>query len=117
MTIDLHKDEFGRLTCELFDDKTHAIITASNSAEAHHGLLDAIRSVRSTGNGECYWNEASGQYRWVLRKLDAGQLRIAILWSTGTVTGWEHAFWSEAPLDAFTEAIEAGLLATSPEWK
>lgn len=95
--------------CELWDTKTHALVTASNRLEAEEGLLAAVRSVQATGNGECYWNEAAGQYRWVLRQFDEGMLRVAVMWSTGTVTGWEHAFWAETPTAPFCEAVEAGL--------
>jgi hypothetical protein len=109
LTIQFNVDEFGRLTCELWDTNTHAVVTASDRHDAERGLLAAVRSVQTTGNGECFWNEAAGQYRWVLRRFDESFLRVAILWSVGTVTGWQHAFWAETPMLPFCESVEASL--------
>ncbi|MDZ4798124.1 MAG: hypothetical protein SGI92_08175 [Bryobacteraceae bacterium] len=116
MEIQFNVDEFGRLMCELRDTDTHAIVTASDRHDAEQGLRNAVRSVQTTGNGECFWNEVSGQYRWVLRRFDELMLRVAVLWCSGTVTGWEHTFWVETPLHSFCESVEAGLAElTSPK--
>jgi hypothetical protein len=109
LTVQFNIDEFDRLMCELRDSTTHALVTASDRVQAEQGLLEAVRGVRASGNGECFWNEAAGQYRWVLRQFEEGMLRIAVMWSTGTVTGWEHAFWAETPMAPFCDAVEAGL--------
>lgn len=109
MTVQLSLDDFQRLTCELSDTGARAIVTASDTSLACKGLLAALAAVRSTGNGECYWNEVAGQYRWVLRRIADDTVRVAIQWSMGTVTGWEHAFWTETSLDEFCTDVESQL--------
>jgi hypothetical protein len=47
--------------------------------------------------GECFWKEGGGEYRWVFRR-DGESVRVAVLWSAGVMTGWEHVFWAECPV-------------------
>lgn len=108
MHLSLDTDEFGRLTCELTDGPTHAVITASNMPDAAVGLRTAVERVATGGRSECFWCEAAGEYRWVFR-LAGETLTIAVMWSTGTLTGWEHAFWTECNYTAFAEKLYAEL--------
>lgn len=100
-------DEFGRLTCDLTDGQTAAVVTASDTEQAKAGLIAALEKVRQTGISECYWHESMGEYRWVFRG-QGDTLRIAVMWSAGTVTGWEHVFWTECNLHEFDQAVRAG---------
>jgi hypothetical protein len=104
--VDLCTDEFGRLTCALADEQTAAVVTASDPVEARTGLLAALDKVRESGMAECFWHESMGEYRWVFRR-DGDRLRVAVLWSAGTVTGWEHVFWTECDPQAFDGAMRA----------
>ena len=106
--VAIHTDQFGRLTCDLCDDETAAVVTASDTKCALEGISTALDRVRANGIAECYWNESVGQYRWVLRQVD-GILRVAVMWSTGAVTGWEHVFWTECDPDDFDRQIREGL--------
>lgn len=87
-------DSFGRLTCAVSDGSTNATVTASNLPAAAVDLISAIENANRTGCGECFWHEGAGDYRWVFRR-DGGRMRVAVMWSQGTLTGWEHVFWSE----------------------
>jgi hypothetical protein len=33
------------------------------------------------------------------------KVRIAVLWSAGTLTGWEHVFWPECDFEAFAGQV------------
>lgn len=111
MKVHFEVDQFGRLTCQL-DPDSPAMATASNGAEAAAGLLSALESVEANGLGECFWKEAAGEYRWVFRR-EGDQLRVAVMWSTGVVTGWEHVYWAERPMAASIEALRHGLASVS----
>jgi hypothetical protein len=106
--VAFQRDEFGRLTCDLNDGATNAVVTASNMPEAQTSLATAIDAVLSRGLGECFWEEACGEYRWVFRR-EQDKVRVAVMWSTGTVTGWEHVFWSETDVNTFAGAFRSAL--------
>ena len=108
MQVSLQTDEFGRLTCDISDAGSDAVVTASNMPSARNDLAVAVNSAIHGMFGECFWEEACGEYRWVFRR-EQENVRVAIMWSTGTVTGWEHVFWSECSLDAFTRAFAGAL--------
>lgn len=114
MTFTFDTDEYERLTCALDRDKIHATATASDRASALAGMRTAIDSVEANGLGECFWQEGGGEYRWVFRR-EGDNVRVAVLWSAGVLTGWEHVFWAECPLADVSRQIRAGLdrLATA----
>jgi hypothetical protein len=91
-------DQFGRLTCDVSNGPETAVVTASDRLRAITDLSTAIDALERNGIGECYWPEAAGEYRWVFRRIGE-RVRLAILWSTGTMTGWEHVFWVESHLE------------------
>ena len=44
------------------------------------------------GYGECFWpGVEGGQYWWMFRR-DAETLEVAVMWSRGGASGWEHVF-------------------------
>lgn len=104
MEHSFHSDQFGRLIAVLRDENAQATATASDAAAGAADLAHAIREAAASGFGECYWPESAGEYRWVLRNND-GRVRVVILWSAGTLTGWEHVFWSECPLEDLTGSL------------
>ena len=106
-------DEFGRLTCNLSDGKSHAVVTASDLRQAAAGLANAISNCTRNGLAECFWYEAGGDYRWVLRRC-GDAVRLAVLWSSGTLTGWEHVFWTECPANTLYRTIGDGLGSIRP---
>jgi hypothetical protein len=108
MQFALETDEFGRLACSLSDGQTNAVITTSEFPKGSADLLLALDTVERRGKSECYWREGAGEYRWVLRK-DGDRLIVAVMWSTGTLTGWEHAFWTECDHQQFASAARAEL--------
>lgn len=93
-------DPFGRLICTLTHGETHATVTSSDKGAAAGSLLQAIEDLLATGAGECFWQEAGGDYRWMLKR-DGDTVNMVVLWSTGTLTGWEHLFWGQGQAETF----------------
>ena len=108
MTITFAVDELERLTCALDRDKIHAVATSSDLSDAVIGMKTAIDSLEANGHGECFWKEAGGEYRWVFRR-EGDNVRVAVLWTIGVMTGWEHIFWAERPMAEVVDQIRAGL--------
>jgi hypothetical protein len=84
------------------------VVTASDRPQAIAGLSAAIDTLERNGIAECYWHEGGGEYRWVFRR-DLSRVRVAVLWSAGTLTGWEHVFWSECDLNLFLALVRREL--------
>ncbi len=71
---------------------------------ATDGLRAALEAVRAGGLGECLWLEPAGDYRWMFRR-DDETLTVAVMWSAGTITGWQHVFRSECGFDWFAGRV------------
>jgi hypothetical protein len=108
MRLTFALDEFGRVTCELSDGPVLGTASASNTAVAASELLRAVEDAEKTGTGECWWLESAGEYRWVIRR-EGERATLVVLWSGGTLTGWEHVFWEQDTLDKIASAIRSGL--------
>ena len=101
-------DQFGRLTCNVSNGPESAVVTASDRPQAIEGLACAIDALERNGISECYWHESAGEYRWAFRRVDE-RVRIAVLWSAGTVTGWTHVFWHECDFKPFVTLVRQEL--------
>jgi hypothetical protein len=97
-------DEFGMLRCTLTDGKLIATIAAVNSQDAAADLLTALDRATAEGVAECFWPRAAGMYRWLLRR-NQDRARVDVLWTAGTLTGWESLFWAECDWPSFEEQI------------
>ncbi len=104
-------DEFGRLICTMQDDGPPVIVTSAHAEEARSQLLDAIGEAEASGYGECVWPEAAGEYRWMFRR-EGDRLAVAALWSSGTLTGWQHVLQTETDFADFAARVRAALRST-----
>lgn len=105
-------DAHGRLVCTIPTGQTEIRVTSQDASHAASALLAALDDTDRDGCGECYWQEGGGEYRWVLRR-EGATLRVAILWATGIVTGWEHVYWWEGPFDEGMSGIRNGVATLS----
>lgn len=103
-----HRNQPGRFICTLVDESCTATVTASNVPEAGAALTAALDDARETGYGECFWSEQGGDYRWMFRRQGV-RVDVAVLWSTGVITGWAHVFRSEADFDWLDGRIRSEL--------
>ncbi len=108
MDISAGVDDFGRLICTVYSEDPPAVVTSSDATLARAQLLEAIDEVEATGYSECLWPEATGEYRWMFRRA-GDRLTVVALWSSGTLTGWQHVLHAETDFEAFTSRIRAAL--------
>jgi uncharacterized protein YegP (UPF0339 family) len=108
MEFTLDIDDGGRFVARLSADGHKTRLVTSSLLPAVADLLAAVEDARDTGYGECLWQEQGGDYRWMFRA--AGErLTVVALWSTGTLTGWEHVFRGDCDLDWFASRVREGL--------
>ena len=100
MQVTLKGDCFGRVVGTIEHNGAQATVTCSDPRSAITDLRLALESAVTDEVGECFWREATGEYRWLFRR-EGGKMRIVILWSNGTLTGWEHRFWAECDASDF----------------
>jgi hypothetical protein len=91
MELRLQNERHGRLVATLTDALGDVTVTAADGRTAALALLEAIDRADADEYGECFWHEANGVYWWMFRRL-AMRLEVVVLWSSGTVTGWQHVF-------------------------
>ena len=113
MHVSFETDEFGRLVCTLATGESRTAIVASDPPEAISSLLAAVDSAAASGCGECYWRQPGGEYRWMLRR-EGAQVRVAILWMVGVLTGWEHVYWGECDFARFAAEVRSHLQPFQP---
>jgi len=106
MRLRLETDSYNRLICT-FED-TGRVATASHAGEAAGSLDAALREALASGLGECFWQEACGEYRWMLRR-NGDRIRIAVMWSSGIVTGWENVHWEDCDAGALAGELTRAL--------
>ena len=91
MTFTLEVDGTGRFVCTLAEGAVLATLTASNVPAAGDDLESALEDARTSGYGECFWQEPDGTYWWMMRRL-AMRLEVVVLWTSGGAAGWQHVF-------------------------
>lgn len=100
--------EFDRLICHVDADGVDALITAADATAAANDLLAALDDAREGGYGECLWPEVAGEYRWMFKRSD-DRLTVVALWSSGTVTGWQHVVHTETEAEPFAAQLSAAV--------
>lgn len=80
-----------RIVATLREGVVAAEVTAWGPVKAAENLLAALDAAEQDGYGECFWPEPTGQYWWMLRLVDR-RLDVAVMWSSGVGTGWQHVF-------------------------
>jgi hypothetical protein len=112
MTISMQRDGFGRIVCTIQDAGNEAVVTAADAVNASLELLAAIQDAAESGYGDCLWQEAAGDYKWMLRR-NGATLTVAIMWSSGVVTGWQHVIRGDTDFEDFAEQVRVALATLS----
>jgi len=108
MEVTFTGDAFGRVLGTIAHDGAQATVSGSDSLSAMADLRLAVDSAIAHDHGECFWREALGEYRWLFRR-EGRTMRVVILRSTGTLTGWEHCLWAECDAGQFRCAMSAAM--------
>ena len=108
MQVTLSGDASGRVAATIAHNGAHATVTGLDSAVALAELHFAVEEALANGLGECYWHETLAEVRWLFRR-EGEIVRVAVIRSTGVVTGWEYCLWCECPVDEFAAAMHAAV--------
>jgi hypothetical protein len=106
MNLTLETDPFGRIVCSVEVGDRPVLVTSSKPSLARAELRAAVEDVRNTGYGECTWPEAVGEYKWMFRR-QGDRVTVVSLWSSGTLTGWQHVLRETTDFETFTSRVEA----------
>lgn len=102
MAFVLHRNEQGGLECAI----EGSVIAVHEPTHALEAMSEALDRVEKDGLGECCWEQPTGIYRWVFRR-NGERANVALIWSAGVVTGWEHIWWGEVDWAEFTRESRA----------
>lgn len=108
MDVRIEADANGRFICTLNDGRTEQVVTTSDAPAAGRALLHAIEAAATEGEGEASWPEPGGEYRWLFKR-DDDRVTVVVLWSSGTLTGWQHVLRAECDLAPFFDRLRAEL--------
>jgi hypothetical protein len=97
-------DGTGRITGHLREGAVETTVTSANSSAAAAALVSALEQAKAEGDSQCFWHEPTGQYWWMFRRQGA-LLEVVVLWSSGTVTGWQHVFRAADEVDHLIERV------------
>jgi hypothetical protein len=108
MHFDLTHDGHGRLTCRLRDGAQEATVSAAHAPFAAAALSAAFDQARDAEYGECFWQEPTGAYWWILRR-EESRLEVVVMWSRGGAGGWQHVFRAADEVSWFGEHLQSEL--------
>ena len=108
MLLSITTDEAGRYLCELADGPRARDRDRVQRARCRRRPAGRrSRTPGTPGSASRCWVEQGGEYRWMFRRVD-DRLTVVVLWSSGTITGWQHVFRGECGFEAFVaQAREA----------
>lgn len=107
MDLTFDTDHNGHLVCRLSADGRETVASAATVADAAADLLAAAEgALAPLGYGECDWWGPNGSYRWMLKR-QGHAVTVAVMWSGGTLTGYQHVFREECDAAWFAERVQA----------
>ncbi len=106
MTFALERPDPHRLVARLREGDVATEVTGWNPGNAAASLLAAIDGAAAEGYAEAYWFEPTGQYWWLLKRVDE-RLDIAVLWSRSSAVGWQHVFRAADEFDYLANLVRA----------
>ena len=110
MRITMSRDAFGRIACTIDDAGNHAVVTGADAVNASLELLAAVQDADDLEYGDCLWQEAAGDFKWMLRR-NGETLTVAVMWSSGVVTGWQHVIRGDTSFADFADQVRGQLAA------
>ncbi|MGJ5817333.1 hypothetical protein [Paludibaculum fermentans] len=108
MRLSFDNDDLGRLVCTFHDGASTTTACAADGPIALAALREALEALERHGEAECFWLLATGEYRWVFRRMGA-RLRLAVLWCESVAIGFQHVVWAEDNFESFTTMLRSEL--------
>ena len=87
----LERPDARRLIAHLREGSEEVEVIGWNQGWCTDQLLAALDAAVVDGYGECFWPEPTGQFWWMLKRVD-DRLEVAVLWSRSSAVGWQHIF-------------------------
>jgi hypothetical protein len=98
----------GHLLCEIEHEGSQASFAAWDCDRGLRELQQALDDLTANGISECFWEQPAACFRWMFRQ-EGDRLRVAVISTTGVVTGWEHVFYAEGPCAEWCELLRTSL--------
>lgn len=107
MDLSLDTDRDRHLICRLTADGRETVVSAATVADAAADLLAAAEgALEPLGYGECDWWGPNGSYRWMIKR-QGHVATVAVMWSGGTLLGYQHVFREECDAAWFAARVQA----------
>ena len=92
MEVRLELESHDHLIVHLREGEQQTQVGVPKSRPGADSLQRALNDALTQGYGECFWpGVEGGQFWWMFRR-DAETLEVAVMWSRGGASGWEHVF-------------------------
>ena len=104
MNVVIERPDSRRLIARLREGDVTTEVVTWQPAQSAADLLAAVDAAELDGYGECFWPEPTGQYWWMLKRVDR-RLEVAVMWSSGVGTGWQHVFRADDEVGYFKERL------------
>jgi hypothetical protein len=108
VTVRFERPDERRLIAHLREGDVATEVSGWNARQSAADLLAALEAVAAEGYGECFWPEPTGQYWWMFRLVDR-RLEVAVMWSSGGASGWQHVFRAADEFRYLRELVHAEL--------
>jgi hypothetical protein len=92
MNIHLVCEAPERLTVQLREGVEERTVTVAQGRVGARLLERTIDDAIAHGYGECFWPALEGGHYWWMFRLVGESLDVAVMWSRGGASGWEHVF-------------------------
>lgn len=92
VTLRFELEPPDRLIVHLREGSDETSVAVSPASAGVASLTRALDEALADGYGECFWpGQPGGQYWWIFKREDAA-LELAVMWTRGGASLWEHVF-------------------------
>ena len=91
MHISFERPDDRRIVAKMREGSVETEVSSWQPEQSARDLMAAFDHAAAEGYGECFWPEPTGQYWWMLKRVDR-RLEIAVMFSAGGASGWQHTF-------------------------
>ena len=108
------RPDSARLIAHLTEGSEKTEVIGWNQDWCTNQLIGALDAAAADGYGECFWPEPTGQFWWMLKRID-DRLEVAVLWSRSSAVGWQHIFRATDSFSHVQDVIVRALTSEATE--